>query len=137
MRIVVDTNVLLSGLMLPASVPGRIVTAFRDGKLKLAMSEPLIDELSRAMAYPKVRRRIQLSDEELERFVTELRFLVHIVDASTVAASVPRDRGADIVLAAFLASEAVALVTGDEDLLALRAEHPILRPAEFVDRHLA
>lgn len=137
MRVVVDTNVLLSGLMLPKSVPGRILAAFRSGAIVLIMSESLIDELGRALAYPKVRKRILLSDHEIERFVGELRFLVELVDTATTAVAVPRDRNDDIVLTACVAGQADALVTGDADLLVLRADHPIMTPAEFVARHLA
>ena len=38
MRVVLDTNVLLSGLMYPSSTPGRVVTAWTEGRFDLVLS---------------------------------------------------------------------------------------------------
>ena len=45
MRVVLDTNVLVSGLMLPESRPGKIVAAWRAGQFDLVVSEPLLAEI--------------------------------------------------------------------------------------------
>ena len=39
LRVVLDTNVILSGLIKPAGVPGQIVTAWRNGAFRLVLSE--------------------------------------------------------------------------------------------------
>ena len=44
-RVVLDTNVLVSGLVYPASIPGRILAACRQGGLDLAVSGYILDEL--------------------------------------------------------------------------------------------
>ncbi|HEU0200083.1 MAG TPA: putative toxin-antitoxin system toxin component, PIN family [Burkholderiaceae bacterium] len=90
---------------------------------------------SKALFHRKVRKRIQLTDEEIGRFFAELRFLVEIIDAASAKVVVPRDRKDDIVLAALVAGQADVLVTGDADLLALRDAYSIVTPAEFVARH--
>lgn len=137
MRVVLDTNVWLSGLMLPASLPGQIVRAWRSARLALMLSDPLFEELSRALRYPKTRARMSLDDRELERWLAELRYLVEWVDlAATPSARVPRDRRDDPILTTLIASRADALVTGDRDLLDLAARFAILTPREFVDHYL-
>ncbi len=56
LRIVLDTNVLLSGLAYPGSVPGRIVTAWRQGGLDVVLSRYMLDELVRVLPrLPRVR----------------------------------------------------------------------------------
>jgi uncharacterized protein len=136
MRVVIDTNLWLSGLMLPASVPGHIVRAASMAVITAVLSEPLLQELRLALHYRRIRPRIPLSDEELERYLVELHYIAEIVDIGGTAARVPRDRRDDMVLATYLASGADYLLTGDDDLLALRLDHAILTAREFYDQHL-
>ena len=136
MRVVVDTNIWLSGLLLPDSVPGRIVRAASTAEVALVLSEPLLRELRLALNYPRIRSRLPLSDAELERYLAELQYIAEIVDIGGTAARVPRDRRDDMVLATLLVSGADHLLTGDRDLLALRPSHPILTAREFYEQHL-
>ena len=134
MRIVLDTNVLLSGLMVPGSGPARLVAAVRDGRLELALSEPLLAELEATLRYPRVRRRVSLSDEEIDRLVTLFALTSHWVSDLAAEITVPGDRGDDMVLATFVGSSAEVLVTGDRALLALSDRYPIMSPARFIER---
>lgn len=136
MRVVLDTNIWLSGLMLPGSIPGQILRAVRSAELVAVMSAPLRDEIALALTYRKVRTRIALSDEELGRFVAELQYITDFVPITDSAAKVPRDRRDDIVLATFIAAPADYLITGDADLLELAHRYPILTPRAFHDQFL-
>lgn len=53
MLVVLDTNIIISALLLPSSQPARIVTLWREGT-----AEPQIDELMRVTRYPKIRDKI-------------------------------------------------------------------------------
>ena len=75
MRVVIDTNVFVSGLMLPGSVPGRVLSAAIAGEFEIVLCEAMFEEISAALRYPKVRRRIALTDDELDRYVQALRFM--------------------------------------------------------------
>jgi len=134
MKVVLDTNIFLSGLMLPDSVPGRTVSAWHASSFDLVFSEPMLLELTRVLAYPKVRRRIGWTDEDIERFVALLRFRAEVVNIETTHAVVPRDSNDAPVLAALIASGADILVSGDQDLLALRNDYAIETAAEFCRR---
>ena len=136
MRVVIDTNVFVSGLMLPASVPGRILAAAIGGGFELVLCEAIVQEIGAALHYPKVRKRIALSDNELDRYVQALRFVADIVDPTGVVVQVPDDRDDDVILATLIAAKAHCLITGDAALLALADQYPILTPAEFATRHL-
>lgn len=136
MRVVIDTNVFVSGLMLPASVPGRILAAAITGGFELVLCEAIVEEVSAALRYPKVRKRITLSDDELDRYVQALRFVADIVDPAGVVVQVPDDRDDDVILATLIAAKADWLITGDAALLALANQYPILTPAEFAARYL-
>ena len=69
MRAVIDTNVFISGLMLPNSTPGRIINAWRTGHFALVLSEPMLTEISTVLGYPKIRKRIGWNDGTISRDV--------------------------------------------------------------------
>jgi len=136
MRAVVDTNVFVSGLMLPASTPGRVLGAGLGGGFTIFLPEPILEEVRVSLFYPKVRKRIALPDGELDRFIDILRYIAELVDPAGQDAHVPGDTDDDAILATLIAARADWLITGDSALLALSGRYPIISPAEFVARHL-
>jgi putative PIN family toxin of toxin-antitoxin system len=136
MRIVIDTIVFVSGLMLPSSVPGRLLAAAIAGDFEIVLCEAMLEEISAALHYPKVRKRISLSDDELDRYVQALRFTADVVDPAGVDVQVPKDRDDDVILATLIVAKADWLITSDAALLALRDRYPIIAPSEFAARHL-
>lgn len=134
MKVVLDTNIFLSGLMLPDSFPGKIISAWRSSAFELVLSEPMLTEIARMLAYPKIRKRIAWTDEEINNFTSLLRFRAEIADIQGIHAVVPRDKDDAPVLATFIASGADCLVSGDQDLLELRNDYAIETAVEFCCR---
>ena len=129
MRAVVDVNVLISGVLSAKGPSAEILRASRDSQFELVISEMLLAELKRTLAYPKLRKRI--APEKAASFVNWVR------DHGTVAedpANPPpvtsRDANDDYLLALAIERRAY-LITGDQDLLVLNADLPILTPAQF------
>lgn len=137
LRLVLDTNVLLSGLAYPASVPGRILAAWRHGSVEVLLSAWILDELRRVL--PRLSHRHGLSAQEVEDLVDALSIQAELVEPLAPEAPDLRDAAnlpvLDTLLAALHDGGAAYLVTGDKDLLALDDHHPILTPAEFWARH--
>ncbi len=134
MRVVIDTNVVLSGLIKPDSVPGKVLRAWRDGSFRLVLSEFLIEKIAETLSRPKIQALVPWSKAQIDRFVIELRAFCEVVEPAEQKIKYPRDPDDIPVLATLIASSADMLVTGDRDLLALRKEYPIETPAEFVRR---
>ncbi|HRD97650.1 MAG TPA: putative toxin-antitoxin system toxin component, PIN family [Rubrivivax sp.] len=132
LRVVLDTNVLVSGLAYPGSVPGRIVTAWRQGGLDVVLSRYILDEMVRVL--PRLPR-VTLSSEEIRDLGDSFMFLADIVEPSGPRDAQLRDPADQPVLQTLLASAANYLVTGDKDLLALADRYPIVTPAGFWARH--
>jgi putative PIN family toxin of toxin-antitoxin system len=132
LRVVLDTNVLVSGLAYPGSVPGRIVTAWRQGGLEVVPSRYILDELVRVL-----RRlpRVQLTAAEIRDLADSFMFLADVVEPRGAEDVDLRDPADQPVLLTLQAAKADYLVTGDKDLLALAGRYPILAPAEFWTRH--
>jgi uncharacterized protein len=137
MKVVLDTNVLVSALLKRDSIPGRLLQAVWDGNLDLVLSEPLLTELREVLNYPKICKRLVASAIDSEMFVELLPFFTVQVDLTGVEAPLPRDAGDEMVLATLMASQAEWLVSGDEDLLVMADRFPILSPAAFVARFLS
>ena len=79
LRVVLDTNVLVSGLAYPGSVPGRIVAAWREGGLDVVLSRYFLDEMVRVLPrWPRVR----LSAAEIRDLADSFMFLADVVEPS-------------------------------------------------------
>jgi putative PIN family toxin of toxin-antitoxin system len=116
-RVVVDTNVLVSALLSPASMPAQVVTLWRQGRFTLLTAPPQLDELARVTRYPKVRAR--LNPALAGRLVNELRDLAETVEPLPVVDASP-DPYDNYLLAIASGGRAHSLVSGDKrDLLAL------------------
>lgn len=141
MKVVLDTNILISGIARRGGTPGRIVDAWLQGKFDLIVSEPLIEELSRALQYPKVRKlllKARISDDEVQEFLDILRMKTLGVDISNVHLPVhPSDPKDSHVLKALFASGADYLVTGDRRSLLSLGIPQVVSAADFVSRLIA
>ena len=138
MRVLVDTNVLISILLKPSEGgPVRaFFHAFVAGRFTLLLPEWLIDELTNSvLSKPRFAKRI--STTQLNRFTTLLRASAEqIAEIETPIPALSRDPDDDYVLAYALVGNADYLVTGDKDLLALQgliAGLEIVTPARFVE----
>lgn len=132
LRVVLDTNVLVSGLAYPGSLPGRIVTAWRQGGLDVVLSRYILDEMVRVL--PRLSR-VSLSAAEIRDLADSFMFLADVVEPAGEQDEDLRDPADQLVLATLLASEANYLITGDKDLLALADRYPVITPAGFWARH--
>ena len=130
MRAVLDPNVLIASLLSRSGAPAQIVSRWLAGELELVVSEVLLAELGRALAYPKIRKRI--AEDEAGAFVELLREAVRLAPDPEAPARRSADPGDDYLLALAQAERAV-LVTGDQHLLALAGELPIRTPRAFLD----
>jgi len=131
-RIVVDTNVLVSRLILPESISSQAV---RRAVLKslLLFSEPTMNELADVLSRPKFDRYVTHADRK--RFVSDLCDIVEFVPVIQQVREC-RDPTDDKFLEVALNGRADVIITGDADLLALHPwrEIAIASPAEYLKR---
>lgn len=132
MRAVVDVNVLISGILSAKGPSAEILRASRDGKFERVISERLLAELERTLTYPKLRKRIPA--EKAAAFLNWVRDHGPLADDPTSPPAVSsRDPDDDYLLALAIERRAY-LITGDQDLLVLRSDLPILTPAQFATK---
>ena len=127
MRAVLDANVIISALLSRSGSPAVVLRAWQDGQFELIVSPLLLAELERALAYPKLRRRI--SAEEAEALLDWLRRAATVApDALGPPTILSPDPGDDYLLA-LAAAEYAVLVSGDDHLLSMAGEAPTHSPA--------
>lgn len=133
-RIVLDTNLFVSALLKPGSNPDRIIQLVRDEKVLLLMSDSICDEISRVLAYPKIRKRLTASDEELGNFL-QLLGTVAIITPGTLNLP-PLDADPDDTKYLICAVEGHAdfIVSGDHHLtdLVMYRGIRVVTPADFL-----
>ncbi len=136
-QVVLDTNVIISGMAYTASVPGKIMRAWRSGAIEVYLSDYILDEVRRVL--PRLRHRHQMSDGEIDDLVDILALLAEVIEPVDLPTDAVRDLNDTPVLGTLVAglqTECVDyLITGDKGLLALGSHYPIITPAEFWSRH--
>jgi hypothetical protein len=133
MRAVLDTNVIVSAVLIRRGNERRILDAWRGGAFDLVLSPPLLEELGRVLSYPRIRDARWMTDAEVVELL-EVLAAGGIVVEGRPDVSASRDPSDDVFLAAAVEGRAEYLVTGDRDLLTLESYRrvSIVRPAAFI-----
>lgn len=135
LRAVLDANIYVSAAVRADGPPGQIIERFlRDAAFEIVVSQAIVDEVLRALAYPKVRKYTRRGlDPEL--WFEDIVVLAQFVAGGYEVAGVSDDPDDDKYIAAAVEGRAAFVVTGDPDLLALK-EHEgirIVSPRAFLD----
>ncbi len=138
MRIVIDTNVLLSALLWRGT-PHTLLELVRTEALVLITSPELLNEFADVIQRPKFSGILQQTSRTPDRVLTELRRMAEIVISPPLPEPISRDPDDDAVLACAVAARAEIIVSGDDDLLALKQfqNTSILTPAETLQKIMA
>lgn len=131
-RIVVDTNVLVSRLILPESISAQAVRRAVLESL-LLFSDPTMNELADVLSRPKFDRYVPLADRK--RFVSDLCDIAEFAPIIQLVREC-RDPKDDKFLEVALNGRADRIITGDADLLELNLwrEIEIVSPADYIER---
>ncbi len=141
---VFDCVVFLQAAANPNGAAGACLDLVSDGKARLFVSQPIVDEIQSVLARTSTRKRFpQLSDESVALFLRKLiRVSVHVDDVPKQF-ELPRDPSDEPYLNLAISSQTQYLVSRDKDLLSLMADAQfvarvpllaIVDPKQFLDR---
>ena len=135
MRVVADTNVVVSGLLWHGS-SRQLLNAARQGTVELFTSGVLLAELEEVLLREKFLKRLAAARIQPHDLVTGYAALATVVQPTQIAPIVLRDPDDDAVIACAVTAAATAIVSSDDDLLALKNHQgiEIVKVAEFVAR---
>ena len=137
LRAVVDTNLLISALIVERGNPFQVVEQWRMGRFLMVTSAPLSDELAGVLQRPAIAKRITAAQAEGILALIQ-RHAEWVTPGFEMPLSV-RDPKDEVVVATALAARADYIVTGDADLLTLNGDArlgtlKIVTPVRFLEQ---
>lgn len=135
MRTVVDTNLIVSGLLWHGA-PRQVLDGAREGKLSLFTSAILLAELEDVLQRDKFAERLAQANVTAHQLVLGFAALAALVEPAVISPVVEQDADDDAVLACAVAAQAEQIGSGDGHLLRLKKyrDIPILTAAEILFR---
>lgn len=135
-RVVVDTNVLISGLFgIKNSPSSQILNAVRTQKIILVTSPIILEEIGEVINRDRIVKLTKMSLGERVNFMDKLIERSDITAGKQLSQIVGRDTKDDKFLACAVESKADYIVTGDKDLLIFKEYEgiKIVTPREFLE----
>jgi putative PIN family toxin of toxin-antitoxin system len=129
LRVVLDTNVLISALHFPDGTLSGLWEPLYDERFRLILSPAIVIELTE-----KLRGKFGWEEVELQRLLRTLVRKADVVQPTAVADVVPNDADDNEIVACAVVGDADVIVSGDRHLLLLREYQgiPIVRPMDFM-----
>lgn len=133
MRVVLDTNIWLSGLLW-GGVPDQILQLVEQGEIEAIGSEEILDELQKTLQRPKLQKRLKQLEITADSVMLIVRQTMTVVRIEILEIPGLRDLKDAIIVASAVSGHADLIITGDQDLLVLRefSRIQILSPRDFL-----
>jgi putative PIN family toxin of toxin-antitoxin system len=134
LKVVLDTNVLVSAYLVPGGKPARILSLARQGKLTICLSPPILSEVKQTLLRPKLQKIHKATAKETERFLKALTSVVVMTAGTEEIDAVKDDPDDNKILACALEGEANFIVSGDHHLTDMKVFQniPIVNPDAFL-----
>lgn len=134
MRVVLDTNVVVSAFLSTAGAPARVLDLWRRQDFQVVVSEPLLEEYRRALLYERVASRHGMGVSDITEVVEGFREFAVLVTPGETISAIQEDPQDNRVLECALAGGAAYVVSGDYHLLKLKAfrDIQILSSSQFL-----
>ncbi|MER2513172.1 MAG: putative toxin-antitoxin system toxin component, PIN family [Nitrosomonas ureae] len=129
LRVVLDTNVVVSALHFPKGTLSTVWGLLLEGKYRLVLSPSIVEEIAGIL-----RGRFLWREEETRNILKILVRKADVVRVESILEVVPDDPKDNHIVACALAGKANLIVSGDKDLLRLKEYEgiPIVRPMDFL-----
>ena len=133
MRAVIDTNVVVSGLIRPRGVPGGVLRALRDRRFVGIVSPEILEELAATLARSWLQSKYGVDERDIQDFFRLLALRCDLIEPTSEIRRC-RDPRDDIFLEAGVDGGADRIVTGDDDLRAIGSIEGVrvVTPAAFL-----
>jgi len=119
-KAVLDANILVSAILISKGHPAKILNKWKAGAFDLITSLSILKEIGRVIFYPKIRKRLNWSDWEINEFLLGLAQFGMVVSKEPKIDVIKEDPTDNKCLACAQKGEADFIVTGDQHLLKLQ-----------------
>lgn len=137
-RVVLDTNVVISGTIAPRGTSAAILDAWRNGELEVVTCPDVLMEINEKLRLPRIRNKYQLDEEQVSQLIRELGEASIFVPGAAAVNPAPPDPDDVMLFASAIESEAGYIVTGDSALLTFSwpGVARVISPREFWELHV-
>ncbi len=120
LRVVLDTNLFVSNLLIKSGLPAQAIDAWRERKYLLITSPALIAEIVKTLSYDRTRRKYLITNDDVTQLISLLEQDALIVPGRTnISGVIPDDPDDEQVLACAIEGQADLIASGDHHLLEL------------------
>ena len=119
-KVVLDTNILISGFISPRSHPAKIIDFWQEEKFILIVSRMILEEVKKVFCYPKISKTYRLDEEKINEYLNGLLTFSEICEPTKRLAVIKTDPADDKFIETAIVGEANFIVTGDHLLLVMR-----------------
>ena len=134
MKLALDSKLLVSALLLPQSVPGTVLQAWRASAFIWVSCEAQWQELSATFARPHILARIAKGVEPVQTLLRDVQAHCRWASLTPPLPPVCRDPADDHLFALYDQGHVNTIVSGDQDVLALKGKYPLLTARELIER---
>jgi putative PIN family toxin of toxin-antitoxin system len=134
MKVVVDTNVIISHILVPTGIPAQIIEYRQKKLIELLTSEPILAECRRVLRYKRIRARHHLIDDQIDLAVDAFRKIAVTVKVDMHLDVITKDSDDNRIIECAVVGGADYIVSGDAHLLNVEEYKGIriLSPATFL-----
>lgn len=136
-KVVLDTNVFVSGILRKDGVPGQVLEFWKRNSFIVVVSPGIVREIQNVLTYYKISRILEkygVEQHDMELFFSTLRFSVLLVIPRRTVTVIAEDPSDNKFLACAEAGDANYIISGDRHLLGLGKfkKTRILSPRDFL-----
>ena len=134
-RVVLDANVLVSGVIASSSPPAEILDAWRQERFQPVVSPAIVEEIDRVLRYPRVARYHKWREPQIVTFLEDLSHLAVLTHGKLNLSVIDADPSDNRYIECAVEGEAQYIVSGDQHLLELTEYQDIriVSPRAFIE----
>ncbi|MEW6409083.1 MAG: putative toxin-antitoxin system toxin component, PIN family [Nitrospirota bacterium] len=134
-KVVIDTNVFISGIIQKSGFPYKIVKSWEKGNLIFITSRLMIEETIKVLNYPKIKKKYGLDADEIKQTALNLLRYSVLIDNPPALDVIKEDAEDNKVLSTAIEGKADYIVSGDSHLLDLKSykDIKIITPKRFCE----
>ncbi len=135
MRVVLDTNVIVSAHLKPHGYIAQIFAAWHEEVFDVVVSDAILTEYEEVLLRPNIQKRHQLTSSQVKQTIEDIRELAILVQPTDIPEVVQDDPDDNTFLACGIAGRAEYIISSDPDLLDIQEFHGmhILTPMQFLE----
>ena len=120
-KVVLDTNVVVSAYLVPTGKPAEILSLARKGKLHIFLSQEILDEVKQTLLSPKLRKIHKNTTEQISLFVRAFSKVATVTPGTKLVDFIKDDPDDNKILACALEGRVDYIVSGDHHLTDLKS----------------